>query len=213
MKPIGSFLSGQRLKLAELQDYVIDIIYDYFSKDAFLYGGTAIWRCFGGMRFSEDIDIYLDRNEFDRFILSLDEYSLKLIWQDPELPTRIRIAGDQADILIKSKSGIAENEIKAYSRVDGSTKTISILSATELMSRKIEAYQGRGFIRDIYDLYVLTKWLDKSDYLVKSKISNFLNGLQKPVDENILPSLLYAGPVNLNFNSMISYIKRWINEI
>ena len=34
-------------------DYVIDIIYDNSGKDTFLYGGTAIWRCFGGMRFSE----------------------------------------------------------------------------------------------------------------------------------------------------------------
>ena len=25
MEPIGSFLSGQRLKLAELQDYIIDV--------------------------------------------------------------------------------------------------------------------------------------------------------------------------------------------
>ena len=107
----------------------------------------------------------------------------------------------------------AENEIKAYSRVDGSIKTISVLSSTELMSRKIEAYQGRGFIRDIYDLYVLTNWLDKSDYMVKSKISNFLHGIQTPVDENILSSLLYAGPVNLNFDSMVSYIRRWVNEI
>ncbi|WP_276935172.1 hypothetical protein [Ferroplasma acidiphilum] len=213
MEPIGSFLSGQRLKLAELQDYVIDIIYDNSGKDTFLYGGTAIWRCFGGMRFSEGIYIYLDRNEFDKFTLSLDEYGLRLIWQDPELPTRIRIAGDAAELLLESKPGIAENEIKAYSRVDGSVKTISVLSATELMSRKIEAYQGRGFIRDIYDLYVLTNWLDKSDYMVKSKISNFLHGIQTPVDENILSSLLYAGPVNLNFHSMVSYIRRWVNEI
>ena len=42
-------------------------------------------------------------------------YGLRLIWQDPELPTRIRIAGDAAELLLESKPGIAENEIKAYS--------------------------------------------------------------------------------------------------
>ncbi|AGO61854.1 hypothetical protein [Ferroplasma acidarmanus] len=165
------------------------------------------------MRFSEGSDIYLDRKEFDKFLRSLDEYSLKLIWQYPELPTRIRVAGDEADLLIESKPGIAENEIRAYSRVDGSVKTISVLSATELMSRKIEAYQSRGFVRDIYDLYVLTNWLDRSAYMVKSKISNFLHGIQAPVDENILPSLLYAGSGNLNFHRMVDYIRRWVNEI
>ena len=164
MEPIGSYLSGQRLKLSELQDYVIDIIYDRFQPDALLYGGTAIWRCFGGARFSEYIDMYLDRRSFDSFISSLDRYGLRLLWQDPEFPTVIRIANDHTELLLKAKEGYVENEIRAYSRVDGSTKTISVLSPTELMVRKIEAYLNRTFIRDIYDLFILTNWLDKPLY-------------------------------------------------
>lgn len=213
MKPIGSSLSGQRLQLAELQDYVIDLIYDDFQHNALLYGGTAIWRCFGGKRFSEDIDIYLDSTAFDDFISSLEGNGMRLIWQDPEFPSRVKIARNEIDILLESKPGFAENEIRAYSRTDGSVKTLSVLSPTELMVRKIEAYQGRRLIRDIYDLFILTGWLDNADYTVKTELSNFLQKLNMPVDEGILSSLLYAGARDLNFVRMVDYIKRWVNEV
>ena len=213
MEPIGSFLSGQRLKLAELQDFVIDIIYDRIQPDALLYGGTSVWRCFGGTRFSEDIDIYLDSTAFEDLLLVLERYGVLLVWQDPDMPTRIRISRSGTDILLESKPGYAENELHIYYRIDGSTKTISVLSPTELMIRKIEAYQGRRFIRDIYDLYVLTNWLNRSDFIVKSRLSNFLQDLAMPVDEKVLSSLLYAGPKNLNFTTMVNFIRRWLGEI
>ncbi|MCW6168958.1 MAG: nucleotidyl transferase AbiEii/AbiGii toxin family protein [Thermoplasmatales archaeon] len=213
MEPIGAFLRGNRLKLSELQDYVIDIIYDKYQSDALLYGGTAIWRCFGGTRFSEDIDMYLDKRSFDSFVSSLNKYGLRLIWQDPEFPTTVRISNNQAELLLETKEGYAENEIRAYSRIDGSTKTISVLSATELMVRKVEAYLGRRFIRDIYDLFVLTNWLDKRDYFIRTKLYRFLNEIPTPVDEQILSSLLYSGTSNLSFISMVTYIKRWLDEI
>ncbi|WP_337860340.1 nucleotidyl transferase AbiEii/AbiGii toxin family protein [Ferroplasma sp.] len=213
MEPIQSFISGQRLKIAELQDYLIDIIYDRVQPDALLYGGTAVWRCFGGMRFSEDIDIYMDKTSFLKLLNLLTKYGLKLIWQDPEYNSRIRIANNETEILLESKPGFAENEIRTYFRIDGTMKTISVFSPTELLVRKIEAYNGRKYIRDIYDIYILTKWLDKSDYLVKSSISKFLMNMSKPVDENILGSLLYSVNKNINFNTMIEYIKRWLNEV
>ncbi|MGC8505426.1 MAG: hypothetical protein ACP5NK_01785 [Thermoplasmata archaeon] len=213
MKPIASLLTGQGLKIAELQDYVIDIIYDHFQPDALLYGDTAIWRCFGGMRFSEGIDIYMDIDPFNHFVSALKDYNLELAWQDPEFPTRIRVAGMETDLLLETKHGYAENEMRTYSRVDGTTKTISLLSPTELMIRKMEAYGGRRYIRDIYDLFILTSWLNKSDYVIKSRFTSFLNGIHRPVDEKVLSSLLYAGRMDLNFDQMIEYMKRWIHEV
>ena len=213
MEPIGSYLSGQRLELSELQDYVIDIIYDRFQPDALLYRGTAIWRCFGGARFSEDIDMYMNKGSFDSFISSLDRYGLRLLWQDPEFPMFIRIANDHTELLLKAKEGYVENEIRAYSRVDGSTKTIIVPSPTELMVSKIEAYLNRIFIRDIYDLFILTNWLDKTDYVVRTNLFEFLKDIQTPVDEEVLASLLYFAGRNLDFIKMVNYIKRWLDEI
>ena len=45
-------------EIALLQDELIDIIYS-IEPNAVLHGGTAIWRCFQGNRFSEDLDFYL----------------------------------------------------------------------------------------------------------------------------------------------------------
>lgn len=213
MKPIGSFISGERLNLAELQDYVIDIIYDEIQPNALLYGETAIWRCFDGSRFSEDIDIYMDRSPFSNFVSKLGDYGLNLTWRDPELPTRVRVSNGVTDLLLESKPWHAENEIRTYSRTDGTSKTISVLSPTELMTRKIEAYQGRKFIRDIYDLFILTNWLDRADYVVKSRLSQFLATVQKPVDEPVLTSLLYKTNGNLSFLQMTDYLQRWLREI
>ena len=42
---------------AFLQDEVIDIVYG-LEPNAVLHGGTAIWRCYQGNRFSEDLDFY-----------------------------------------------------------------------------------------------------------------------------------------------------------
>ena len=213
MEPIEQFLSGQRLKIASLQDYIIDLIYDRIQPEALLYGGTAIWRCFGGMRFSEDIDIYMELSAFEELIASLAKYDLRLIWTDPDLPSRVRIARKETDILLESKPGFAENEIRPYLRIDGTTKIINVFSPTELMRTKIEAYHGRRYVRDIYDLFTLTKWLDRSDYVVRSSILSFLNNLVRPIDEDVLQALLYAGPRNLNFDSMIEYLRKWLNEI
>ena len=102
MEPIEKFPSGQRLKIASLQDYIIDLIYDRIQPEALLYGGTAIWRCFGGMRFSEDIDIYMELSAFEELIASLAKYDLRLIWTDPDLPSRVRIARKETDILLES---------------------------------------------------------------------------------------------------------------
>jgi hypothetical protein len=213
MEPIGSMISGQRLKIAQLQDDVIDLIYDNFQSDALLYGGTAVWRCFGGTRFSEGIDVYMKTGSFNRFISALTKYDLSLSWRDPEFPSRVRIARGETNLLLETKPGFGENEIRSYSRTDGTTKTITTLTPTEMMTRKIEAYQSRGYVRDVYDLFVLTRWLDKSDFTVRSRFSKFLEEVQRPVDESILESLLYAGGRGLEFPRIIEYIRRWLDEI
>ena len=41
MEPIGNFLGVDRLRIAQLQDYLVDIIYEKIDPMAELYGGTA----------------------------------------------------------------------------------------------------------------------------------------------------------------------------
>jgi predicted nucleotidyltransferase component of viral defense system len=45
-------------ELAKAQDIIVKALYETFNEAVF-HGGTCIWRCYGGNRFSEDIDVYL----------------------------------------------------------------------------------------------------------------------------------------------------------
>src|SRR3989338_8635212 len=57
--PLNNRLKRQLHKdIAELQDIVVETVYS-LEENAVLHGGTAIWRCFTGNRFSEDLDFYL----------------------------------------------------------------------------------------------------------------------------------------------------------
>jgi len=49
-------------KIAEIQDIIVEKLYKYFE-NAVLHGETAIWRCYSGNRFSEDIDAYIQKQE------------------------------------------------------------------------------------------------------------------------------------------------------
>ena len=213
MEPIGDILTGNRLRLAEFQDYILEIIYNRIEPAALLYGGTAVWRCYGGQRFSEGIDIHLRNESLEKLIASLPKYGLQLLWMDLEFPSNIRIGNNETSLLLESKEGYAESIVRQYFRVDGSPMTVSVLSPTELLIRKIEAYNGRRLIRDIYDMFILTRYLDPSDYTVISRLSTFLKSVAKPDDEAILSSLIYSGNNNLTFTNMLEYISGWLNEV
>ena len=49
-------------KIAYAQDLIVKEVYSVFDK-AVLHGGTAIWRCYSGKRFSEDLDFYFPNNK------------------------------------------------------------------------------------------------------------------------------------------------------
>jgi predicted nucleotidyltransferase component of viral defense system len=51
----------QHIEIARLQDIVMETLYRVFPESV-LHGGTAIWRCYSGSRFSEDIDVYLEKD-------------------------------------------------------------------------------------------------------------------------------------------------------
>ena len=213
MEPIANLLSGTKLAMAMLQDTLIDLIYDTIQSDAMLYGGTAVWRCYDGNRFSEDIDIYMKEKAIEALAGSLVAHGLRLLWRSEELPGNMRIGNGMATVLLEAKEGSGESLMRQYTRTDGSFAAISVLSPTEMLVRKIEAYNGRGFARDIYDIFVLTRFLDRHDYTVATELERFLKEIKKPSDEKVLQSLIYAGDGHISYATMIDYIDRWLHEI
>ncbi len=67
--PISNVLkSRSELETAQLADAVVGILTNITDKMA-LHGGTAVWRCYNGRRFSTDIDVYIWAEDFkDKFI-------------------------------------------------------------------------------------------------------------------------------------------------
>src|SRR3989344_9233061 len=46
--------------IASAQDLIVHEVYNLLPK-AILHGGTGIWRCYYGKRFSEDLDFYFQK--------------------------------------------------------------------------------------------------------------------------------------------------------
>lgn len=152
-------------------------------------------------------------SSLESLVSSLSKYKLRLEWRNPDLPTNIRLGDGITSLLLEAKEGSAENTLAAYQRVDGTQATISVLTPTELLKRKMEAYEGRRLIRDIYDIFLLSNFLDRYDYTVKTSLSYFLNNLSEPEDEEVLRSLIIKGKRDLGFSQMTDYLRRWLNEI
>ena len=211
--PIESLFRGERLEIAKMQDAVVKLIYDYVQPDAIMYGGTAIWRCYDGGRFSEDIDIYVNSAFEKNLYPEFKKRGIEVVWRDTDLPLHMKLSDGSTKILLEASIGKYESSSTQYIKTDGSSITITTLSPTELLVRKIEAYEGRRYIRDIYDIMHLTNYLHKDDAYIISKIKPFLSDIKKPVDEKILRSLIYKGNKSITFNEMIGYLRGWINEV
>jgi predicted nucleotidyltransferase component of viral defense system len=210
--PFFNFLKGEKLEKAKLQDLIIEIIYNYIQPDAVLYGGTAIWRCFGSNRFSEDIDIYVNSNFSKNLKRELERNQLKIVWKNPKIKSW-KISNGITEVLLETKIGEPEKIPIQYKKVDGSSITVFSLPPLNLAIRKMEAYSQRLFIRDLYDIMFLTNFLNKDDYYTKTKFKEFLSNIKKPIDEKILSSLILKGYSKFTFRMIVDYLRRWVGEV
>jgi predicted nucleotidyltransferase component of viral defense system len=206
--PIESLIRNEsQLKIAALQDEVTRIIFDTVA--ATMHGGTAIWRCYSGSRFSEDIDLYMDKDTYlkkavNRLALSglrirFNRRRNGTVYHDVfEGTTKISL-----QTRISKKKGI----LAMYERIDGVKMDIYSLSPENLIKEKIDTYTDRRLIRDVYDIMVLTRSVtDKAK--VAGVLGDFLLKINKPNDENILKELIYTGVIP-SFDEIVIYLKRW----
>ncbi|MFH1520773.1 MAG: nucleotidyl transferase AbiEii/AbiGii toxin family protein [Candidatus Micrarchaeota archaeon] len=191
-----------------LQDEVLDIAYE-IENSVILHGGTAIWRCYGGNRFSEDLDFYSKPRKFENEFEALVKRRGLFI-------TKIK----KTDNLVFSKISNGEVEVRAefnfsksvrgtlgtYERMDSSLTTIFTLSPEELIFEKIDAYSNRMLIRDIYDLVHLTAMVENPKS-VAERMKSFLINVKKPVDEKNIKAIIYSGAVP-SFEQMLEILKK-----
>lgn len=203
-------------KLALAQDMMVESIYRVFPK-VVMHGGTAIWRCYGGKRFSEDIDVYITK-EFDReenfqtLINSLEQLGFSAV--------KFKHAGNS----IFSKFNLSDAEIrfeavfktvgnyvtKPFELSDGTFMNVYTLSSDDILIEKIAVYRERKKIKDLYDIWFLLNLVED-----KSKVLKHLKGietmLKKPADYGSLNALIILGAVPRT-EDLIGGIKSWLRK-
>ncbi len=208
-EPIESQLhSESQLRVARLQDDVIKIIFK--SAGSVVHGGTAIWRCYNGKRFSEDIDLYVHKKQrLQQLVNRIVQSGLRIQFNRERRGTiYYDISNDQVDISLQVKILSRKKGVLAqYERVDGVRTEIYALRPEALIGEKMEAYLDRRLIRDIYDIMVLSKSVVEKGK-VAPPLLRFLSKMPQPKDENVLKRLVYSGPVP-SFAEIVDYLKRW----
>jgi predicted nucleotidyltransferase component of viral defense system len=193
-------------RIARAQDLIVETLYDVFN-DAVLHGGTGIWRCYSGNRFSEDIDVYIHRNleKLSEFFLRLEkkgfEIKKKKIGEN-SLFSNLLFEGIEVrfEALFKKTRGW----LKDYEKAEGNLITVYSLTPEEFILEKIDTYIKRRKIRDLYDIYFLLKYADRKK--LKDKLNKFVHSFQMPVDEEDLKILILEGVVPSS-EKMLEYMR------
>lgn len=161
--------SNQRLK-AMLQDRAAESIFSA-RVGAVFHGGTAVWRCYGGERFSKDIDIYVkNRQAVEKILYRLMRGGMRHeLLQERKtsfgLYRNYAVRSGLSDIALQTTFAKMKGSIATYELVNGSYTNVVSLTAEELLLEKLDALIDRSKARDLYDIWILSR------YNVSKKVS------------------------------------------
>ncbi len=199
--------------IAYAQDLIVTEVYKVFDR-AVLHGGTAIWRCYFGNRFSEDLDFYFpaDRKKTDELFESLEKKGFRILKKkvsDRSIYSELeyeRIAV-RLEATFQNISGV----IVDYETADGNVISIYSLTPEGFIQEKSNTYLKRRKIRDLWDIFFLLKLVVNWKEIEKA-IESLIKKYAKPIDEEDLKVIILEGIVP-NSQEMIDYIKRkWGNK-
>lgn len=211
MIPIALKLRKQAHKdIAAAQDAIVETLYDVFD-GAVMHGGTAIWRCYDGNRFSEDIDVYIPRNvdKINALFENLKKKGFSVEKKkigDNSLFSVLRLNR----IIVRFEALFRKHHsfiLKEYCKSDGNIISIYTLSPEELVKEKTETYLKRRKIRDLYDIFFLLKFIESNS--VNNELKKLIKNFEKPIDEKELKALVIEG-LAPDYEKMLEYIKRRI---
>ena len=197
--------------LAELQDEAMEVVYEIFE-NAVIHGGTAIWRCYNGKRFSEDIDLYAKCNGDFKELLekSLKRRGLKLIRSRRTANTVFsEISNDIVSMKLEITNEIKKGVLAIYEKANGGTLEVLTLRPQDLLLEKLAAYLSRRKVRDVYDVYFLSRLVN--DIEVKREADKLLKKIERPVDEDDLKAIIYEGKVPA-FEEMLEALRLWVKS-
>lgn len=219
-----------QLEKAKLEDALMELLYSKYSSLVF-HGGTSIWRCYGGIRFSRDLDFYLNAassNEKMQYYRELSKFFKEFGFQLKE--KGYESSTDTMHFLVESNTKMKmdfnfkykKGTQADYTRVDDTQIVVLSLKPSELLDEKIAAYTDklsstRKFTRpeaqDLYDIYYLISLVKKGDSKIVQNLKSLLNkiGGNPPPNMSSLGHLILAG-LPPTFEKMIDRIKKWLDD-
>jgi predicted nucleotidyltransferase component of viral defense system len=182
--------------IALLQDRLVDAIYE-IAPSAVMHGGTAIWRCHGANRFSEDVDFYLKKGEWSekRFRDAMARAGLSIVkYKDTGNTIFSKISDGVSEVRFEANFRMPEKESIMpipYERADGGKMDIFSIMPGPMLMEKAEAYISRKLMRDIYDVYFLSSIAspDEAKDIIKKALDI------EPIDKDSLSAIVYSGAV------------------
>ena len=197
-------------EIALAQDLLIEEVFKAFNS-AVLHGGTAIWRCYQSNRFSEDVDFYIspkEKNKIENFFEELKSLNFKILKRkltQNAFYSKLKYNGVEIRFEVLFKE-IKNFSTKEYEMTDGTKIVVNTLSPEDLIKEKIEAYFSRFKIRDLYDIFFLLDFANKSE--IKNNLSHLLKNFKNPEDEKELKYLIIAG-VTPKLEEILKKIKKY----
>ena len=199
-------------RIAYAQDLIVKEVYSIFNT-AVLHGGTAIWRCYNGKRFSEDLDFYLpyDKKKIEALFESFKKIGFEIkkkkisensVYSELEI-NRVSV---RFEATFQRISGV----ICDYEMSDGNIIAIYGLTPEMFLIEKSNAYLKRFKVRDLWDVFFFLRIVEKPHKI--KEIKDLIDGYKKPIDEDDLKVILLDGIVP-SADEMINYIQRkWENK-
>lgn len=200
---------GKHKEIAKVQDLIIEELFTIFDQ-AVLHGGTGLWRCYDGNRFSDDIDVYIpkDIDKITKLFESLERKGFTIVKKKiGENSIYSELQFERTFVRFEALFKRVDGVLKEYKTVEGNLITIYTLTPEELIHEKIRAYLARHKIRDLYDLFFLLRFV-KDRGIVKKELQLLLSKFKDPVDTKDLQVLIIDGLVP-TVESMKEYIKSW----
>ena len=192
----------QHKDIARAQDIIIEELYKIID-NAVLHGGTAIWRCYQGNRFSEDIDMYVpDSEKINIFFKNLEKRGFiieKKKITENSLYSNLKF--ERVYVRFEALFKKVKYVLRDYETIDGNFITVSTLTQEELIKEKINAYLNRKKIRDLYDIFFLLRYVQKI-----AELKKLIKEFENPIDEKELKIIIFEGTVP-NSKKMLEYIK------
>ena len=183
-------------EIAYAQDIIIEELYN-FLQNATIHGGTAIWRCYNGNRFSEDVDVYIkkDINKIGEFFISLERKGFKIIKKRiKENSVYSELNFQNASVRFEATFQTKKSVFKKYETSESIFINVYTLSPEDLILEKIQAYLKRSKIRDLYDIDFLLGFIEDEEK-INRELKRLIYEFKSPKDEKDLAAIIIYGAV------------------